>query len=282
MAHHAPHSPRVHLTIDGDRLTWTIKPKGLTIFGLILIAAGLACAASCGLLAVNVWEQQEFLLYVRFFGAASVASTGLSLATTFVYLALRDGWARAIVTFDRERLTVHEVLLHKTHARHWSRDELKAITVAHNQHRHEILAALKSVGLMEESALKVETAGRAPQPVLGELSLNGELTWLAAILREHLNTPPDARRRGGKDLLVEVDSHLAERGGEVAVPLAGPHGEGWGTVLVPIPAGASDGARFPIQGLGLGGGELNVRLHVREPDERAALMEVSRYYAWQY
>src|SRR5262249_13499252 len=128
MAQHALHSPRVHLTIDGDQLTWTIQPKGLTTFGLILIAAGLASAASCGLLAVNVWEQHEFLLYIRLIGAISVASTGVSLATTFVYLALRDGWARAVVTFDREKLTIHEVMLSKTASRHWSRDELKAIT----------------------------------------------------------------------------------------------------------------------------------------------------------
>jgi len=283
MAHsHALHSSRVHLTIDGDQLTWTIKPKGLTMFGLILVAAGLAAAASCGLLAVNLWEDQEFLLYIRIIGAASIASTGLSMASTFVYLALRDGWARAVVTFDRERLTIHEVALHRSNSRHWSRDELKSITVAHNQNRHEILAALKAAGLMEESALRVETTGQSPQPMLGELSLNGELTWVAAILREHINTPPDARRYGGTELLVEVDSHLAERGGEVPVPLQGPQGEGWGTVMVPVPAGASDGARLPLRGVGPGGGDLPVRLRVREPDERDALMEISRHYAWQY
>src|SRR5947209_12067261 len=94
---HALHSPRVHLTINGDQLTWTIQPKGLTTFGILLIAAGLASAAGCGLLAVNVWEDHEFLLYVRLMGAISVASTGLSLLTTFVYLALHDGWARAVV-----------------------------------------------------------------------------------------------------------------------------------------------------------------------------------------
>jgi hypothetical protein len=282
MAHHAPHSPRVHLSIDGDQLTWTIRPKGLTTFGLLLVVAGLASAGACGLLAVNVWEQQEFLLYVRLVGAASVASAGLSLLTTFVYLAARDGWARAIVIFDREKLTVHEVVLHTTHSRHWSREELKTITVAHNQSRHEILAALKSAGLMEETALRVETTGKSPQPVLGELSLNGELTWLAAILREHLESPPEAPKPAGQELLVEVDSNVAERGGEVAVPLAGPKGAGWGTVMVPVPAGASDGARLPLRGLGPGGGDLPVRLRVREPDERAALFEVSRHYAWQY
>jgi hypothetical protein len=284
MAHepHALQSHRIHLTIDGDQLTWNIRPKGLTMFGVVLLVAGVASLVASGLLAINIWENQEFVLYVRLMGAVSVASTGVSLLTALVFLALRDGWARAVVTFDRDRLTVHEVVLHRSHVQHWSRDELKAISVAHNQRRHELLAALKSAGMMDESALRVESSGRLPQPVLGELSLNGELTWLASILREHLDTPPDAPQSRGDELLVEIDPHLADRGGEVAVPLAGPNGAGWGTVMVPVPAGSSDGAQFPLRGLGPGGGDLPVRLRVREADERAALMESSRHYAWQY
>ena len=88
----------------------------------------------------------------------------------------------------------------------------------------------------------------------------------------------------GRLRFLEIGHLTGQNGlpGEVPVPLQGPHGEGWGTVMVPVPAGASDGARFPLRGLGPGGGDLPVRLRVREPDERAAWMENSRHYAWLY
>src|SRR5438876_524045 len=116
MAHDslASHSPRVLLTINGDQLTWTVRPKGLQILGLLLIAAGLAAFAGCLLVSVNIWENTELWLYVRLTGSCSVASVGLSLLTTMVYLALRDGWARATVTFDHEKLTVDEIVLHRS------------------------------------------------------------------------------------------------------------------------------------------------------------------------
>ena len=287
MAHDptALQSARVHLTINGDELIWTVHPKGLQALALFLIAAGVASAAGGGLLALNVLQEPGLDPFVRLIGSTSVATAGACLMATFLMLAVRDGWSEATVRLDRRQLTVQEVVLNRSRTRRWSRDELKAITVGHHQSRHDMLTAIKNVGLFPETALRVESTGGEPQPVLGGLSLNGELTWLAAILREHLDTPPDAAvHESGRDVLVEIDQHVAESGGQVTVPLPGPHGEGWGMVKVPVPPGARDGQRLPVRGLGPRGGDLHVRLRFGESDERAESFELARELAhsWEY
>lgn len=280
-----PIPTRIHLTIDGDELVWTIRPRGLTAYGLMCVACGLAALYVFVSLAVTIWQTDTLFLYARLTGTVSVTLAGISILIMTIFAAVRDGWSRATIILDRHKLTVREVALPRIRQRQWTREELKAITAGHHETHDQLLFALKAVGMHREPVLQLETAS-GPQAVLGGMTVGSELRWVAAILHEHVNTPPEAQPTPPRlpDVLLEVDPHIVESGGRVALPLSGPNGEGWGTVLVTVPPGASDGTRLPLRGLGPGGAEVHVRLKVAEPNEREHALELPRHRTaiWDY
>src|SRR5262249_19524393 len=139
----------------------------------------------------------------------------LVAAILLVLSLLRDARSRAVLTLDRDTLTVREFALHRAWLHRWSWRDVKSITVGADADRTDLLARLGVGGA--GPGLCVELASGQRRSVLNSLELNGELPWLASALTERAGAVEHEPSEPGHvhDLLLEIDSHLAEQGGRV-------------------------------------------------------------------